>query len=185
MQLPSPNDQFYAFPCLNPPTLHFEIAGWGFPVMHGSKGSGIGGPPGGKFSLGRLAEGTGYCVGAVVATKLGFQGKGQDMEKRKKNKVPLKSNLDNDYSGSALGADIDSESRNANHEAASENGLGGVWIIGEPFFRTVAGVFDVCFTICDFEYHEANILFIKVSTKDGRFQEYMSEWKTSCQTRCG
>ena len=31
------------------------------------------GPAGGSFSLGKLADGTGYCVGAVVETRMGLR----------------------------------------------------------------------------------------------------------------
>ncbi|KAI9683428.1 MAG: hypothetical protein M1829_005500 [Trizodia sp. TS-e1964] len=63
--LPAPHANFYTFPCLNPPTLHLEFGAWNFPVLHG------GGAPGGKMSLGRLRDGSGYCVGAVVASTMG------------------------------------------------------------------------------------------------------------------
>ena len=40
--------------------------------MRGAKGADWNGMPGGKFSLGRLREGSGYCVGAVVETRMGM-----------------------------------------------------------------------------------------------------------------
>ena len=48
--------------------------------MHGGKGADWYGMPGGRFSLGRLEEGSGYCVGAVVSTGMGVgdQGSNED-----------------------------------------------------------------------------------------------------------
>lgn len=39
--------------------------------MNGGKGAGWHGSPGGRFSLGRWKEGSGYCVGAAVETRMG------------------------------------------------------------------------------------------------------------------
>ena len=44
--------------------------------MHGGKGADWYGMPGGRFSLGRLQEGSGYCVGAVVSTGMGVGDEG-------------------------------------------------------------------------------------------------------------
>lgn len=77
--LPPPLQGFYAFPCLNPPVIAFEFDGWQFPALQGGKGSDWFGMPGGRFSLGRLKEGSGYCVGAVVETRMGIGG-GRDDE---------------------------------------------------------------------------------------------------------
>ncbi|KAI9831790.1 MAG: hypothetical protein M1819_004687 [Sarea resinae] len=70
--LPPPYDAFHMFPCLNPPELHFEFGGWAFPALHGERGLEWSGRPGGKFSLGRIDEGSGYCVGAIVETRMGL-----------------------------------------------------------------------------------------------------------------
>jgi hypothetical protein len=72
-----PDSPFYAFPCLNRPKIAFEIGGWNFPSMdgQGTKADMIHGPAGGRFSLGKLGDGTGYCVGAVVETTMGLQHK--------------------------------------------------------------------------------------------------------------
>ncbi|KAL8825401.1 MAG: hypothetical protein Q9191_004441 [Dirinaria sp. TL-2023a] len=75
--LPFPYSNFYAFPCLNPPALHFEFAGASFPAMHGGRGADWSDVPGGRFSLGRLENGSGYCVGSVVETAMGI---GQDSD---------------------------------------------------------------------------------------------------------
>lgn len=37
----------------------------------GTTSDALHGPAGGRFSLGKLADGTGYCVGSVVETEMG------------------------------------------------------------------------------------------------------------------
>ena len=44
--------------------------------MQGGKGAYYFGMPGGKFSLGRVKDGSGYCVGAVVETRMGVAEEG-------------------------------------------------------------------------------------------------------------
>lgn len=39
----------------------------------GTKADALYGPAGGRFSLGKLADGTGYCVGSVVETRMGLR----------------------------------------------------------------------------------------------------------------
>lgn len=46
-------------------------------MLQGGKGADWIGMPGGKLNLGRLEEGSGYCVGAVVETIMGV---GEDGE---------------------------------------------------------------------------------------------------------
>ncbi|RMZ77809.1 hypothetical protein DV737_g4162, partial [Chaetothyriales sp. CBS 132003] len=123
-RLPSPRDQYFAFPCLNVVNLAFDIAGWNFPVTvmgHSTsttRADQLQGPVGGRFSLGLLVEpmqaearesnepdqnstaGTGYCVGALVETRMGMEEKWQ------------------------------------------RAGMDGVWVLGEPFFRGLGLVFD-------------------------------------------
>ena len=73
--------------------------------------------PGGRFSLGRLRDGSGYCIGAVVATRMGLTDEGEGTsEKRSKGKGR----------GTLAG-----------------NGMRDVWVLGEAFFRGVGAVFDV------------------------------------------
>ncbi len=125
--LPPPHDNLHIFPCLNPPVLHFEFSGWSFPAMQGGKGADWWGSPGGKFSLGRLREGSGYCVGAVVETRMGV-GEDTDPVKKRGRK------------GGSVGAFANAG------VAAGElagNGMRDVWVLGEGFFRGVGGVFDV------------------------------------------
>ena len=78
------------------------------------------GMPGGRFSLGRYQEGSGYCVGAVVESRMGLKGGGEGM----------------------IGPD---RKKNEEVEGLAGNGMRGVWVIGEGFFRGVGGVFDVGF----------------------------------------
>ena len=119
-QLPPPFSNFYVFPCLNPPVIHFEFSGTPFPFMQGGRGAEWSGIPGGKFSLGRLEAGSGYCVGAVVETRMGIREERDEVVYDKKR----------------------------GRSASNRGGLGGngmrdVWVIGEGFFRGVGGVFDV------------------------------------------
>ncbi|MCJ1431473.1 hypothetical protein MMC27_000826 [Xylographa pallens] len=116
LQLPVPHDNFYIFPCLNPPLTDFEFDNWRFPVMQGGKGADWFGMPGGRFSLGRYKEGSGYCVGAIVQTAMGVKHGGANGEEGK-------------------------NMRGAGELAG--NGMRDVWVIGEGFFRGVGGVFDV------------------------------------------
>ncbi|TKA67258.1 hypothetical protein B0A49_10347 [Cryomyces minteri] len=72
VRLPPPHSRFHAFPCLNKPTVHFEFAGWNFPVFSGPRDDAASdGGLGGRLSLGRVAKGSGHCVGAVVETLMG------------------------------------------------------------------------------------------------------------------
>ncbi|KAF4630431.1 hypothetical protein G7Y89_g7709 [Cudoniella acicularis] len=112
-RLPPPHDQFYAYPCLNPPQIHFEFGRWNVEVLKGKKEKGAT-STGGRFSLGRMAIGSGYCVGVVVESSLGMEPKAH------RNRVD--GVLD-------LGVD-------------GGNGLADVWVIGEPFFRDVQVAFD-------------------------------------------
>ncbi|KAL9058037.1 MAG: hypothetical protein Q9206_002101 [Seirophora lacunosa] len=79
--LDPPYSNFYAFPCMNPPSIEFEFSGTRFPAMRGGRGleyrSAI--IPGGKFSLGRLKPGSGYCVGAIVETRMGLKEEKEGM----------------------------------------------------------------------------------------------------------
>lgn len=81
-RLPSPNDQFFAFPCLNSKSINIalEIAGWNFPILSGrtTRGESLHGPTGGSFSLGKMGNGTGYCIGIVVETRLGLSEEGME-----------------------------------------------------------------------------------------------------------
>ncbi|KAI9879838.1 MAG: hypothetical protein M1830_006861 [Pleopsidium flavum] len=124
--LPPPHHNFHIFPCLNPPVLHFEFSGWRFPAMQGGKGADWWGPPGGKFSLGRLREGSGYCVGTVVETRMGVGEETDPVKKRGR-----KGGSAAVFVNAGVGAG----------EMAG-NGMRDVWVLGEGFFRGVGGVFD-------------------------------------------
>lgn len=112
-RLDKPFDMFFAFPCLNPPSVAFEFDGWRFPTMTGqwSNVKASKETSGGKFSLGQEKPGSGYCIGLVVETSAG------------------------------LSHDADTHGSRTNEAAA--NGLRDLWIIGEPFFRGIGLVFDV------------------------------------------
>ncbi|KAK5354105.1 hypothetical protein LTS03_006913 [Exophiala xenobiotica] len=74
-RLDPPYDSFFAFPCLNGVNIGLEIGGWIFPSMsgEGTREDALNGPAGGRFSLGKLGNGTGYCVGSVVETTMGLR----------------------------------------------------------------------------------------------------------------
>lgn len=74
----------------------------------------------GKFSLGKVTEDSGYCVGAVVETRMGVG----DVSPVKK--AGIRENSGISESGILAG-----------------NGLRDVWILGEPVFRGMGLVFDV------------------------------------------
>jgi hypothetical protein len=113
-QLAPPYDQFHAYPCFNPPKLHFEFAGWNVEVLKGKRDKGKSSPRS-RFSLGRMAAGSGYCVGTIVESRMG-------------TRHPLETGTGNmDFETSTEGG----------------NGLEDVWIVGEPFFRDVQVAFNV------------------------------------------
>ncbi|KAL9615461.1 MAG: hypothetical protein Q9167_000139 [Letrouitia subvulpina] len=122
--LEAPFSNFYAFPCMNPPTLEFEFHGRRFPVMRGGRGRDWDSAviPGGKFSLGRLRHGSGYCVGMVVETRMGLREDKEDMTGSGKQGIrPVAAGA-----GSLAG-----------------NGMRDVWVMGEAFFRGIGGAYDV------------------------------------------
>lgn len=88
--------------------------------MQGGRGAEWSGIPGGKFSLGRLEAGSGYCVGAVVETRMGIREERDEVvhDGKKGRSTPSRGGL-------------------------GGNGMRDVWVIGEGFFRGVGGVFDV------------------------------------------
>ncbi len=90
-----------------------------FAFMQGGRGAEWTGIPGGKFSLGRLEGGSGYCVGAVVETRMGI--------KEERDEVVHDGKRGRSTGRGGLGG----------------NGMRDVWVIGEGFFRGVGGVFDV------------------------------------------
>lgn len=69
--------------------------------------------PGGRFSLGRMATGSGYCIGIVIESRMGTGSA---------------------FTAGEAGSTVSGE---------GGNGLANVWIIGEPFFRDVQVAFDV------------------------------------------
>ena len=89
--------------------------------MHGGNPSGFAGFPGGRFSLGRLKAGSGYCLGAVVESRMGIKEEKSDV-------------LDEGRRWTRSGT---------SQEVIGGSGMRDVWVIGEGFFRGVGGVFDV------------------------------------------
>ncbi|KAL8673274.1 MAG: hypothetical protein Q9168_002312 [Polycauliona sp. 1 TL-2023] len=122
--LDPPYSNFYVFPCMNPPSTEFEFQGVRFPAMQGGRGMEYASAiiPGGKFSLGRLKHGSGYCVGAIVETRMGLKEEKEGMT-----------------GGSKQGIN----SAAASVGSLAGNGMRDVWVIGERFFRGVSGVFDI------------------------------------------
>ena len=88
--------------------------------MRGGRGAEWTGIPGGKFSLGRLRDGSGYCVGAVVESRMGATEAGDGL------------------AGGGIRSGM-------GKDKASGNGMKDVWVVGEGFFRGVGAVFDVSF----------------------------------------
>jgi hypothetical protein len=124
LPLPVPQDRFYSFPCLNPPKLGFEFDAWRFPALQGGRMLRWDGPGGGWFSLGRVREGSGYCVGSVVETRMGEE---------KQDFVGAPGMVQQGAGGMA--------GRRGSGEIAG-NGMRGVWVLGETWFRGVGAVFD-------------------------------------------
>lgn len=73
------------------------------------------------MSLGKLAVGSGYCVGAVVETRMGVKLPKKDGKSKYKGYEAIYGGVAGEIAG---------------------NGMRDVWVIGEPFFRGVGGAFD-------------------------------------------
>lgn len=73
IRLPVPFDMFFALPCLLQADIVLELGAWNFPSMSGetTRADTLHGPAGGRLSLGKWGNGTGYCVGAIVETRMG------------------------------------------------------------------------------------------------------------------
>ena len=123
-QLDPPYSNFYSFPCMDPPSIDFEFSGTRFQAMRGGRGMEYNSAiiPGGAFSLGRMQHGGGYCIGAIVETRMGLLDEKEGMTGSGKQGI-----------GSAA----------ASMGSLAGNGMRDVWVIGEPFFRGVLGAFDV------------------------------------------
>ena len=52
--------------------VHFEFAGWNIEGLKGRRDKGTF-SPGGRFSLGRMTAGSGYCIGIVVESRGGIK----------------------------------------------------------------------------------------------------------------
>lgn len=75
--LPPPYDQFFTYPCLSPPNIQLQFAADKFPILQDIEDEGSF-APGGRFSLGRVAEASGFCVGGVVEGRFGGHNDGED-----------------------------------------------------------------------------------------------------------
>ena len=94
--------------------------------MHGGQGPVWTGKLGGHFSLGRLNNGSGYCVGSVVETRIGITEEKDEMMGGTRNELRVAMQR-----GRMAG-----------------NGMRDVWVLGEGFFRGTNAVFDVSPGVC-------------------------------------
>lgn len=113
--------------------------------MQGGRGADWSGIPGGKFSLGRLKAGSGYCVGAVVETRMGMKGE---------NGGGIAGG-ENGWMGKSRGT-------------LAGNGMRDVWVIGEGFFRGVGAVFDVGRPFVSYLENMLTFLLMTVSGTESR-----------------
>lgn len=60
--------EWWVYPCLNEPLIQLEFAGWGFPVE--------------RIGLGKVREGSGYCVGSIVGWPRNKQAKWKNEEEQ-------------------------------------------------------------------------------------------------------
>lgn len=93
--------------------------------MRGMKDHSHSNGPNGKFSLGKVTDESGYCVGAIVETRMGVG----DMAPIKKGHSRKEDNL------RGLGP--------LESGMLAGNGMRDSWVLGEPIFRGVGIVFDV------------------------------------------
>ena len=93
--------------------------------MRGMKSYDSSNGPNGKFSLGKVTDESGYCVGAVVETRMGM-GDQSPVKKGHSRKEDNMHGVGSLESGMLAG-----------------NGMRDVWVLGEPMFRGLGVVFDV------------------------------------------
>ena len=154
--LTAPQTGMYAFPCLNPPSLAFEFGGWNFPAMRGGKrpdsqGRDGWGRPGGRFSLGRVESGSGYCVGNIVGLDLSSPGASTAGR-------PTKTEDGAHAVGKVrMGAGTRSKSTEVDG-----NGMEGVWVIGEPWLRGASAAFDVSISTVIWRFSQPTGMFTDV-----------------------
>ncbi|KAI9715826.1 MAG: hypothetical protein M1828_000567 [Chrysothrix sp. TS-e1954] len=123
-RLPAPYTNFYAFPCNNPPFMHVEFSGFRFPLMRGMKNTFSSQGFNSKFSLGKVSDDSGYCVGAVVETRMGVG-----------DQAPLKKGRTRKDDALRGAASLESG-------MLAGNGMRDVWVLGEPIFKGLGIVFD-------------------------------------------
>lgn len=81
-----------------------------------------------KFSLGKVSDESGYCVGAVVETRMGV---GDAAPGKGRTPAGEGTRLLSGFSGLGESGML------------AGNGMRDVWVMGEPAFRGVGIVFDV------------------------------------------
>ena len=120
-----------------------------FLAMHGGRGADWSGVPGGRFSLGRLNNGSGYCVGSVVETRMGIREERDEMMGGTRNE--LRTSVQRGGMGG--------------------NGMRDVWVMGEGFFRGVGAAFDVSLYICSMDEH-ALLISLQLHEQKVGFRTY-------------
>ena len=121
-----------------------------FLAMHGGRGADWSGVPGGRFSLGRLNNGSGYCVGSVVETKMGIKEESDGMMGGTRNE--LRTSVQRGGMGG--------------------NGMRDVWVIGEGFFRGVGAAFDVSLCPLLLMNEDASLIWVQLHEQKVGFRTY-------------
>ncbi len=93
-------------------------------MLRGMKSYDSSNGPNGKFSLGKLSDASGYCIGVVVETRMGVG-----------DSSPVKHHSTKEDAIRGMGS--------FESGMLAGNGMRDVWILGEPVFRGVGIVFDV------------------------------------------
>lgn len=124
--------------------------------MRGTKSSTEHRGANGKFSLGKVSDDSGYCVGAVVETRMGVG-----------DASPVKRG----------GGSSGNERFNVGYESGmlAGNGLRDVWVLGEPVFRGMGLVFDVSLPWFLFSSRVRGpmlMLLLQMKTKEVGFRTY-------------
>lgn len=81
-----------------------------------------------KFSLGKVSDESGYCVGVIVESRMGV---GDAAPGKGRTRLGAASRLLSGFSGFGESGML------------AGNGMRDVWVMGEPAFRGVGIVFDV------------------------------------------
>lgn len=122
--------------------------------MHGGRGAEWSTVKGGRFSLGRLRNGSGYCVGSVVETRMGIK------EERDEMMGGTRTELRTSVQRGRMGG----------------SGMRDVWVMGEGFFRGVGAVFDVSPSRLLGTTESCLRLYHTVARAKGRISHILEEW---------